>query len=299
MTDIKRGYLSAIIAVFFWSLNVLIAQGVVGRLSPTELSFGRWFFAVLILLPLGWKGLQKNGTFLFKHWYWVLGLALSGIVLDNTLIYIAAKTVTAVNLSLLNLLGPVFLVILTFLFLKQRISKIQLAGISITIFGVLTVLSKGNFQNITNMRLVIGDFWMILNAFCFALYSFLQLRRPDFISQTTLLTATALTGGFILLPFFIIFNSSHLFHLTLGDYLIFAYLGIFNSVISYLAWNTALHLIGPIKTGIIYYLQPFFSTIGALIFFATPISLSQIIGGLTIIIGVYIVNRFQNNQKKP
>ena len=175
MTNIKRGYLSALIAVFFWSLNVLIAQGVVGRLSPTELSFGRWFFAVLILLPLGWKGLQKNGGYLFSHWYWVLGLALSGIVLDNTLIYIAAQTVTAVNLSLLNLLGPVFLVILTFLFLKQRIAKVQLAGISITIFGVLTLLSKGHFQNITNMRLAIGDFWMILNAFCFALYSFLQL----------------------------------------------------------------------------------------------------------------------------
>ena len=149
------------------------------------------------------------------------------------------------------------------------------------------------------MRLAIGDFWMILNAFCFALYSFLQLRRPDFISQTTLLTATALTGGFILLPFFIIFSSSHLFHLTLGDYMIFAYLGIFNSVISYLAWNTALHLIGPIKTGIIYYLQPLFSTIGALIVFSSPISFSQVIGGITIIIGVYIVNRFQNSQKKP
>ena len=75
-------------------------------------------------------------TYLFSHWYWVLGLALSGIVLDNTLIYIAARTVSAVNLSLLNLLGPIFLAVLTFLFFKQRIAKVQLLGIVITIFGM-------------------------------------------------------------------------------------------------------------------------------------------------------------------
>ena len=299
MTRIKRGYISAIIAVFFWSLNVLIAQGAVGHLRPIELSFGRWFFALLILMPLGWHGLKKHKNYLFKHWRWVLGLALSGIVLDNTLIYIAAHTVTAVNLSLLNLLGPIFLALLTFLFLKQKISKIQLLGIGIAVFGVLIVLSRGNLGNITKMQLAIGEFWIILNAFCFAVYSFLQLRRPHFLSQTTLLSATALTGGIILLPFFIIFNSSHLFHLTLLDYLLFAYLGLFNSVIAYLSWNTALSLLGPLKTGIIYYFQPLFSAIGALIVFGNPIGLSQIIGGLIIIIGVYLVNRYQNNQKKP
>ena len=40
------------------------------------------------------------------------------------------------------------------------------------------------------------------------------------------------------------------------DYGVFVYLGIFNSVISYLCWNSALARIGNIKTSIIYYLLP-------------------------------------------
>ena len=74
-----------------------------------------------------------------------------------------------------------------------------------------------------------------------------------------------------------------------------AFLGIFNSVLAYLAWNSALVRIGPIKTGVIYYLQPLFSILGSMIFFNTFISPIQTLGGGIIILGIYLSNQKQKN----
>ena len=92
----------------------------------------------------------------------------------------------------------------------------------------------------------------------------MQAKRPPQISQPTLLAATAFTGVIIILLFlFAIVGEHKLIHLQPVDYGVFVYLGIFNSVISYLCWNSALARIGNIKTSIIYYLLPQISSIGS------------------------------------
>ncbi|MBP3418679.1 MAG: DMT family transporter [Alphaproteobacteria bacterium] len=70
----------------------------------------------------------------------------------------------------------------------------------------------------------------------------------------------------------------------------FVYLGIFNSVISYLCWNSALARIGNIKTSIIYYLLPLFSSIGAYLVLHEKIYASQLIGGALVIGGIALVS---------
>lgn len=85
--------------------------------------------------------------------------------------------------------------------------------------------------------------------------------------------------------------------LTWKDYVIFVYLGVFNSVLAYLAWNSALARLGPTETGIIYYLQPVFSMIGAYIALSSPIYVAQIVGGLLVLSGVVIVGRFQRKER--
>ena len=295
------GYLLALTAVFFWSLNVLIAQHFATDLTPVEFAFGRWFFALLILLPFAWKNLIAQKDFLLKHGIWIIGLALSGIVLDNTLIYLAGHTIDAVNMSLLNLLGPVFLVILSAVFLKTPVQIGQIIGILIALLGVFTIITKGHWGDLGGIPWKSGDFWMLLNAFCFAVYSFLQYKRPPDVPQTTLLCATVIIGVLILAPFFFSLTPpTEWKHFSMTDYSIFIYLGIFNSVLAYLAWNNALSRIGTVKTGIIYYLQPVFSMSGAALLLGTTIGWPQIIGGLAVIAGVYIVSRHQTtaSQKK-
>lgn len=113
------GYLQAFSAVFFWSLNTVFATLFLTDLSPTEFAFGRWFFALLILLPFVWTGIKKNKRYFAYRWLWIIGLAITGIVLDNTLLYVAAKTTSSIDMGLLNALGPIFLCMITWIFLRS------------------------------------------------------------------------------------------------------------------------------------------------------------------------------------
>lgn len=291
------GYLMALTAIFFWSFNLIIASYFAASLAPFEIGFGRWFVASLILVPLAWKDLRKNLRQLFKFWPLVVSLALTGIVLDNTLIYYAGRSASAVDMGLLDVTGPIFLVILSRIFLKTPISHQQILGLGIAIFGVIVIIMRGDLTHIGQFQLVGGDFWMLANTLCFAVYSLLQVKRPPEISQPAMLGATAVVGAAIMLPLMLMLvGETKLLELTWVDFGVFVYLGIFNSVISYLCWNSALSRIGPVKTSIIYYLLPLFSGIEAYYLLHEHFYWSQLVGGLLVIVGIALVSL--NNQQK-
>jgi len=300
------GYVLALAAVFFWSWNIIIASSFAYVLAPLEIAFGRWLIAGFILVALSYKSLQNSFPLLKKHWLLITGMALTGIVFDNTLIYYAGETASAVNIGLLGIIGPVFLVVLSRIFLKTPITWLQALGMLIAIFGVIVIITKGNFSGLLNMGFAMGDFIAIVNTLCFAVYSFLQSLRPKDIPQQTMLAATAIIGTLLLFISMLMFVPIlQLEKINLTDIGIICYLGIFNSVIAYMAWNTALAQIGNLRAGIIYYLLPIFSGLEAYFFLHEQIGFAQIAGGAIIILGIFIVSFSQkptvsklNNRQK-
>ena len=285
------GYFLALTAIFFWSFNLIIASYFATSLEPFEIAFGRWFVASLILVPMAWTGIKQNFSLLLKSWKLVISLAVTGIVLDNTLIYYAGRTASAINMGLLDVTGPIFLVILSRIFLKTPISLQQILGLIIAVFGVIVIILQGDLTQLRHFKLVSGDLIMLFNTFCFAVYSLLQAKRPPQISQSAMLGATAVAGVIIIVPFlFGTVSLAKLESLQLSDFAVFIYLGIFNSVLSYLSWNTALARIGNIKTSIIYYLLPLFSGIEAYLILHEKLYWSQLIGGILVIGGIALVS---------
>lgn len=285
------GYLLALTAIFFWSWNIIIATAFASSLAPLEIAFGRWLVAACILLPLAWKKIAAARQLLLKHFPLVLGLAATGIVLDNTLIYFAGHTASAVNIGVLDMTGPIFLVLLSRIFLKTPISLRQTAGLAVAVAGVAVIILNGDFTRLSRIKLVSGDFFVLANTFGFAVYSLLQAHRPQEIDQSAMLGATVITALPILAAGMLFsVPSSRLMEINMEDIAVIAYLGIFNSVISYLSWNTALNKIGNVKAGIIYYMLPVFSAAEAHFVLNEQISLTQAAGGAVVVAGVLLVS---------
>lgn len=281
------GYLLAICAVFLWSLNPIISNYFATTLAPLEIAFSRWLIASSVLIVLSRHELWQYRTWFLSHITYLLSLAISGMVITNTLVYYAGHTASAINISLLNTLGPIFLLILSHFFLKQTISIKQLISLFFILCGVITIIFKGDILSLSSVDLVPGDFIILINAFCFAIYSLLQTKRPKHISQTALLASSAILGTIILFCLMlIIVPHQQIINLQPIDYGVFIYLGIFNSVFAYLSWNTALHKLGSIKIAVIYYTLPLFSTTEAYILLGEDINISQIIGGVLVIMGI-------------
>lgn len=287
----KMGYLLALAAIFFWSFNMIIASYFATTLSPYEIAFGRWFVAGLILITIAWKDILRHYKILFKNWGLVVSLALTGIVFDNTLIYFAGRTASAINMGLLDVTGPIFIVALTRIFYKVPVSKPQMLGLMVAILGVITIILQGDVTQITKIKLAKGDWWMLLNTLFFAVYSLLQKKRPEELSQSAMLGSTVIVGLVILFPLMLWqTGESRLLHMDMKELEVIIYLGIFNSVISYLAWNTALNKLGNLKTSIIYYALPIFAGIEAYYILGEKIYVSTILGGVMVIAGIAIVS---------
>jgi len=104
------GYLFATGATAIWSGNFIIARGLNESIPPISLAFWRWVVAVIVFLPFALKPLIDEWDILKENIPYLSVTALLGITIFNTLIYFAGHTTTAINLSLISITFPIFIV---------------------------------------------------------------------------------------------------------------------------------------------------------------------------------------------
>lgn len=283
------GYLSAIAATIFWSGNFTVARGVTENIPPITLAFWRWMTAVLILTPFAFKPLIKNWSIIKSNIIYLTATSVLGVSLFNTLIYIAGHSTTAMNMSLIAITFPVFVIIFSKFIYKEIITLNKGLGILLVIAGVITLITKGELSVIKNISFSSGDFWMLLAAITFAIYSLLIKHKPAQLGTRAFQISTFSIGLIILTPFYIWESSTTNFQIQSINQTTFysiLYLGIFASLFSYILWGKAVELIGPTKSSMVYYTLPIFSGVSAYTFLGEKIESIHIVSMLLILIGV-------------
>ncbi len=298
MSNIKNtiiGYVYAVLAVLFWSFNVIVARYFADVFTPWQIAFYRWFFATIFLMPFVLKSVFKNWDKILQNFKILFWLSFTGIVLMNTFSYIAGQTVSAVEMSLIGVMGPVFIVILSRIFLHTYVSKFQFWGIFVSFVGVIIIILHGKFISVGDLSFQIGDLYMVCLALFFAIYSVLSQFKPKDLSQITTLSFTIFLAVIIIFPFFVYDNHINpILHWDSLEVWVLVGMGLFNSVLSYLFWNISLEKIGSLKTSMIYYLMPVFSSVEAYFLLGENIYPAQIYGGILVLLGIFMTNKKSN-----
>ncbi len=285
------GYFFAIGATAIWSGNIVIARDLNDSIPPISLAFWRWVVAVTVFLPFALKSLIAERNIIRKHIPYLAITSLLGITIFNTLIYFAGHTTTAINLSLISITFPVFIVILSRIIFGELITFQKGIGILLVAVGVIFLITKGNMFKLLDISFSIGDVWMLLAALTFAVYSILLKCKPKELSIWALQLSTFILGLTFLLPFFIwehMAGPSFKFDATM--IILILYVGIFASLAAFLLWNKAIMKIGPSKAGMIYYMLPLFSGILAHFFLNESVSIIHFYSALLIIAGILTAN---------
>lgn len=288
--NIIQGYLFALIAVFFWSFNVIISKYFSTSLTPWQLSFGRWFFAMIFILPFTFFKIIRYRKQIIKNFAFILSSSIIGIVFQNTFIYIAGHTISAIDMSLIAVSGPIFLIIFSILFLGEKMKKEQVCGLIITIFGLIFVIAKGSLINLEKFDFKIGDIWMLVSSVFFGIYGTLMNKKPKELPEIIMLAIAIIIGVILMFPFFLSsLKTNMIFPLQNKVIMVMIYIGITNSLLSFLLWNTAINKYGSVKISIIYYLMPIFSMIESYFILGEKITMPQIYGGILVIFGISII----------
>lgn len=160
-----------------WAGNAVVGRLLVGVSPPLELSALRWLLALVLLLPLGWRALQDPAQLLVR-WKYLSLLGLVGVGSFNALHYLAVHSSTPLNTTLIAASSPVWMMAVGALFYGVQPQPKQITGACLSMAGVALVLSRGQFESLLAMQLVIGDLLMLLAIALWAVYSWLLAQPP-------------------------------------------------------------------------------------------------------------------------
>ncbi len=224
-----------------------------------------------------------------EHWKILLPLSFLGIACFNTFIYVGLRDTTAINSLLLQSFFPVVVVLMSFLFFRERLGGLQIIGVVISLLGTLFLVSEGSFTTFLEASFNQGDLWVMLAIFCYAGYTILLRFRPP-IHPRSFLVITFLLGTLMLFPFFIAesFLLSPMY--LVGKVLwVVLYLAVFPSVLAYLFFNEGVKMVGPNIAGLFSHLMPLFGSIMAVIFLGERFYGYHALGMLLILAGIFLV----------
>jgi len=283
-------YIVMIIPPLLWAGNFIVGKAVSDQHAPLGLSFWRWFLASVIFVPFALRSIWEERRVILQAWWQITLLALLSVSLFNSLAYISLQYTTATNATLLNSFIPIFILILSTLFFKEKIRSRQIIGVMISLLGVIAILTKLDIAILRNLEINRGDLWMLLASLDWALYSILlRYLRPQKLSPVPFLGILLILGTIMILPAYLI-NPLNEPSITLGTDMILAllYIAIFPSIISYLVWNYGMKRLGATIGGQYIHLMPLFGSIMAVVFLGESIQLYHVVGALLIGTGLWL-----------
>ncbi len=288
----NNAYLLLVLAVLFWAGNFVIGRAIRADISPVALAFWRWAGASVLATFLALPYLKEDWKRVINNWPIIIVLSFLGITVFNTLIYMGLQHTAAVNGLLMQSVMPIIIVVLSFLFFKEKVTYIQFAGVFISLAGALTIISKGSPEIFIQMKINRGDVLIFIAVVCYAMYSSLLRKRP-YINPLSFISYTFILGTIMLLPFYIM-DRPFINPLGMGTKTIAAitYVVLFPSIISFLCFNRGVELIGPNRAGVFIHLIPVFGSIMAILFLGESLKWFHGIGIICIACGIFLATRF-------
>lgn len=290
--NIYIGIWLAILATIIWSGNFIVAKAVHKEIPPISLNFYRWLVAALIIFPLAYKRFRAEWSIVRKSWNYLFWISLTGISLFNTFVYIGAHYTSAINLALIGTTSsPIMSIIFARIFLKEKIGWMKLAGLILCVTGVLFLLSKGDFHNLLHLKFSEGDLWVLLAAFCFAIYNTMVKKKPAAISPINFLFVIFSFGTLMVFPFFV-WETNHSPAVEWKGSLVLSilYLGLGASVICFLIWNAAIDKLGAGRTALFGNLIPIFSSIEAALLLHEDFTWIHVVSMIIVFTGIILAN---------
>lgn len=287
-----RTLLLLLLPPLLWAGNFIAGRAITAAVPPVALSLIRWCIAALCLLPFALKPFIHDWRHYLSYRWHVLGTAITGVAAFNLLVYWGLHTTTATNGIILNSFIPFLVAIFGYLFYRQTLSALQLAGMLVSLAGVLVVVSHGNLQILLSLDVAPGDLIILTAMIFWALYTLWLKAIPAHIHRTGLMLCQVLIALVFLVPLSLWESQTAVMHIQETRTLwILAYIGIFPSVIALLAYSKAVTLVGSVRASVFIHAMPIFGSILSTLLLHEVFQGYQLLGMLTIFTGIWLANQ--------
>lgn len=268
-----------------WAGNFVAGKFLVGHAGPLVLTEMRWVVALICLAPLVWFRERKILPPRAAVWplFW---MGMTGVVLFNWFMFMALERTSAGNVGLLSALNPVSIALVAFFLLREKMSRRQMIGMTVSLAGVLVVISRGHLESLLQLRFNTGDLFMLGAVACWGFYSFFGKKSMQYVSPYMSTLWAGVFGALVLVPF--ILPSPAITAPDTAFWIATAYVSVGATVIAMLFWNIGVQKVGGTKSGIFLNFNPIFTAVLSFMFLGERMTAVQLAGTVLVIGGVYL-----------
>jgi len=286
-----KAILKAIFAVTVWGASFVATKISLQFVAPGTVVWLRFTMGVIILgiaVILNKQFSLPQG----RDWGYFALLGFLGITFHQWLQSTGLVTARATTTAWIITSTPIFIALLGLIILKEHLTWYQVAGIILAAFGVLLVVTKGHLSTLTAGEFgTPGDFLVLISAVNWAVFSTLS-RSGLKKHPSTLMMFYVMAFGWVFtsILFFLSSGINQITSIPWNGWIAITFLGVFCSGIAYIFWYDALKVLPVAQTGAFLYLEPMITVVVAAVVIREAILLATLVGGVTILMGVWLVN---------
>jgi len=286
-------YVMLAAAMAFYSMGFVVGRAIRDEVPPLGLMFWRGALACLLLLVFVYPQIKAQFPILLRHWRLFTLLAITQSILGQAVMFTALHTTTAINVSLLQMTQPVFILFFAAWLLGDRITTKQGFGALFAMFGVVVTIARGDIDILLALQFVPGDLLIQFGTLSWAIYSTMVKRTPSGLNPLVLFFGITFVGAIVLLPLYLI----ETFYLGLPVPLSWSavgaisYVATINGIVALTFVNIGIIYLGPARAGSFYYLIPIFASFMAIFLLGEVFQLFHAIGIALVTFGVYLASQ--------
>lgn len=297
MQEKYKGHIAILTANIIFGLHIPVSKALLaGWMSPLGYMLVRILFATIIFWAVSL--FQPKEKVRPKDLLLIAVGGLFGFAIAQYTFALALNYTTPVTVSLIIALSPVVVMFLAALFLKEKITRNKIIGVTLAIAGagLLIVCTASGGGGSNNM---LGILILLLNIICYSIYLIITRKISSQYSGTTLMKWTFLTNLIIVLPIGYrelivqpVFTTGG-FH---QGWWLLAYVLLISTVVGYFLMPVGLKRLKATTVSIYMNLQPVVASVVAIIIGQDYFSWDKPVAALLVIAGVYFVtqNKRQN-----
>lgn len=285
-----------LLAVLIWSGNAIVCKLAAGTIEPGVIAFYRWLLAWLLVTPFMARTVWQQRQQIRPHLRRLMILALLGMMLNQSLGYYAAQSISAVNIGILNAHIPLLTVLLSLWLLRDTPTLGVATGSVLSFAGLLWLVSEGQPARLLAQGISQGDLLMMLSVFTYALYGVLLKRWSLPFSGWLMLYLQMSAALLWLLPDFLRSDS---WALTADNLPLVLYAALPASLLGTLFWLQGVRHLGANRTAIFMNLLPLFTTGIAVLWLGERLQSYHLWGGSLTLLGVLLCQLWRQPLRAP
>jgi drug/metabolite transporter (DMT)-like permease len=290
-------YLALATAVFFWGLSFVATKIALQSFTPFCLIFFRFFAAALFFIILLWRtGFPALTAKNIKSLV-LLAIMQPGLyfLFETTGLQYTSATKTSLIIATI----PIVVLVLSAIFLKERLRPLNMLGIAFSLAGVALLVFGGQVQTEFS-GMLIGDILIFCAVFAASVYMIMTRRLGESLTSLQITGMQIIFGAVLFFPAFLWDLPKLNWQAVSNESLIaLIVLTVFATVAAFICYNYALTKIPAAQAAVCINGIPLVTACGAWIILGETLSIVQLMGGVLVLIAVILANHTPRFEPVP